>query len=270
MLELILIVLSLISTALTGTLWLKYDGPIYILYYVLFILAFYVIYFLIFAILFALLGKTVNLNKKYQKPNRFYRYLMEMVMSFVTRVMNMRIVIKGKELLPEEPFFFVQNHRHGLDPMISVHVLKPRKMAWITKKENLKAPFAGRYMHRSCYLALDRNDPLQAVEVIKEATRLMKEEKLSIGVYPEGTRNKGEEGTLLEFKDGAFKTALRAKCPIVVSILKNTRAIGKRPHLKPTKIEFIILKVIPYEEYKSMKTNEISALVKEIMYEGLK
>ena len=108
------------------------------------------------------------------------------------------------------------------------------------------------------------------VEVIKEATRLMKEEKLSIGVYPEGTRNKGEEGTLLEFKDGAFKTALRAKCPIVVSILKNTRAIGKRPHLKPTKIEFIILKVIPYEEYKSMKTNEISALVKEIMYEGLK
>ena len=63
MLELILIVLSLISTALTGTLWLKYDGPIYILYYVLFILAFYVIYFLIFAILFAILGKTVNLNK---------------------------------------------------------------------------------------------------------------------------------------------------------------------------------------------------------------
>ncbi len=270
MLELILIILSAISTALSATFWLKYDGPVYIIYYILLVIAFFIIYFLIFAAIFALLGKTVNLNKEYKKPNRLYRYLMEMVMSFVTRVMNMRIKVKGKELLPDEPFFFVQNHRHGLDPMISVHVLKPRKMAWITKKENLKAPFAGRYMHRSCYLALDRDDPLQAVEVIKEATRLMKEEQLSIGVYPEGTRNKGEEGSLLEFKDGAFKTALRAKCPIVVSVLKNTRAIGKWPHLKPTKIEFIILRVIPYQEYKSMKTNEISALVKEIMLNGMK
>lgn len=124
-------------------------------------------------------------------------------------------------------------------------------------------------MHRSCYLALDREDPVQALGIIKEACRLIKEENLSIGVFPEGTRNKTTE-PLLEFKDGCLKIALRAKCPIVVTVLKNSRAIGKRPHLRPLHVDLKVIKIIPYEEYKGMKTVEIGNMIKELMLEELK
>lgn len=269
MLEIIFVIISLIATTLSGIFWIPYNGFEYIIYYFLLFLGYYVVTFLVFALFFGLLGRTVSLKKEYKKPNRFYRFLMEAVMGFVIRVMHIKLTVKGKELMPDEPFFLVQNHKHGLDPIMTVHFFRKHKMAFISKKENLKAPFAGRYMHRSCYLSLDRNDPVQALGVIKNACRLINEEKISIGVFPEGTRNKTNE-PLLEFKDGCFKIALRAKCPIVVTVLKNSRAIGKRPHLRRCHVELDIVKVIPYDEYKGMKTNELSNLIQQIMLEELK
>lgn len=269
MLEIIFVILSIIATTLSAIFWIPYNGFIYILYYALLFIGYYIIAFLIFAIFFGLLGRTISLKKEYKKVNRFYRFLMEAVMGFVIRAMHVKIHVTGKELIPNEPFLLVQNHRHGLDPIMTVHCFRKHKIAFITKKENLKAPFAGRYMHRSCYLALDREDPVQALGIIKEACRLIKEENLSIGVFPEGTRNKTTE-PLLEFKDGCLKIALRAKCPIVVTVLKNSRAIGKRPHLHPLHVDLKVIKIIPYEEYKGMKTVEIGNMIKELMLEELK
>lgn len=269
MLEIIFVILSIAATALSAVFWIPYNGFIYILYYFLLFIGYYIVAFLIFAILFGLLGRTVSLKKEYKKVNRFFRFLMEAVMGFVIRAMHVKVHVSGRELLPDEPFFLVQNHRHGLDPIMTVHCFRKHKIAFVTKKENLRAPFAGRYMHRSCYLALDRDDPVQALGVIKEAVRLIHEEKLSIGIFPEGTRNKTTE-PLLDFKDGCLKIALRAKCPLVVTVLKNSRAIGKRPHLRPLHVDLKVIKVIPYEEYKGMKTTELGNIIKELMLEELK
>ena len=56
-----------------------------------------------------------------------------------------------------------------------------------------------------------------------------------------------------------------AKCPIVVCYLKNAEKIAKNFPLKRTKVDVTVAEVLPYEKIKSMKTFEISDLVRDIM-----
>ena len=60
---------------------------------------------------------------------------------------------------------------------------------------------------------------------------------VSICIFPEGTRNKGEEGTLLSFKEGSFKMATKAGCPIVPIAINNTADIWEAhfPTMKKTR-----------------------------------
>lgn len=59
-------------------------------------------------------------------------------MGFVIRAMHVKLYVTGKELIPNEPFLLVQNHRHGLDPIMTVHCFRKHKIAFITKKKILK------------------------------------------------------------------------------------------------------------------------------------
>ena len=80
---------------------------------------------------------------------------------------------------------------------------------------------------------------LKVVEVgsFTKAAELMKNDVVSVGVYPEGTRNR--DGSLLPFHDGVFIIARKADVPIVVATIDGTEKIpynvncGERvsPHL---------------------------------------
>ena len=58
------------------------------------------------------------------------------------------------------------------------------------------------------------------MECINKAASLLEKRELSVGIYPEGTRNKGEE--MLPFHNGVFKIAQKSKTPIAVLAIKNT------------------------------------------------
>ena len=139
----------------------------------------------------------------------------------------------------------------------------------MSKKENFRIPLLGKYMWRACFQSLDRDNPRSAIKTINECARLIFEENINVGVYPEGTRNYTED-YLLDFKDGAFKIALKAKCPIVVTTLRNSRNIFKKWPFKSANTNITICKVIEYDEFKDLNTKEISEMVREIMINDLK
>lgn len=58
-------------------------------------------------------------------------------------------------------------------------------------------------------LFLDREDPKQGMKTILQAIDYVKS-GISICIFPEGTRNTGEELSLLPFKEGSFKIAEKA------------------------------------------------------------
>lgn len=55
---------------------------------------------------------------------------------------------------------------------------------------------------------------LTAIDYIKKG--------ISICIFPEGTRNKGEELSVLPFKEGSFKIASKTGCAVVPISMNNT------------------------------------------------
>ena len=88
-----------------------------------------------------------------------------------------------------------------------------------------------------------------------------------MGIYPEGTRSK--TGELLEFKEGAFLLAKRAKAPVVVITTKGTNQIAKRMILKATKVDLEVIEVIDKETVQDMKLSDLSARVRESIANAL-
>ena len=81
-------------------------------------------------------------------------------------------------------------------------------------------------------------------------------------LFPEGRYDSKTKNELLEFKSGCFKICLKSKVPIVPVVLidsykpYNSWAVGELT----TQVHY--LKPILFDEYKDLKTHEISDLVK--------
>ena len=80
------------------------------------------------------------------------------------------------------------------------------------------------WAHAAGYYDLDRDNNRNAIKTIKKAIEAVKVR--SIAVFPEGTRSK--EGSLLEFKDGAFKIAQKGNVDVLVCMIDNVYNIKKR------------------------------------------
>jgi 1-acyl-sn-glycerol-3-phosphate acyltransferase len=62
-------------------------------------------------------------------------------------------------------------------------------------------------------ILIDRKNTNKAVSTIELTANKIKKNKLSIWMFPEGTRSRGRG--LLPLKTGAFRTAIQAKVPLV-------------------------------------------------------
>lgn len=252
----------LISFLIHITLWEDIWIPI-----VLFIGCYVGVVLLYFAFI-GVLSLTINTKKEYDKPNKFYALLLTLTMEMLTNYSRTKVKVIGKELIPtDQKYMFVFNHRSKFDPIIQSYVLKKSNLVHISKPSNFKAPIAGPFIKRSCYLPIDRENAKNGLKTILKAIKLIETNTASVGVSPEGTRNYGDG--LLPFHNGCFKIALKAKCPIVVCTMRNTSDIHKNFPWKKTKVEMRILKVLTYEEIKDLSTNDISNIVRGIMVDDL-
>lgn len=136
-------------------------------------------------------------------------------------------------------------------------------MAFISKPENFRILIGNQFMRRCRYMAIDRSDIRSGAKITSNAANMIKTGDSCIGVYPEGTRNRTKD-ILLPFKDGCFKTALWARCPIVIGVIHHSAMI--RPNFpKRTKVHFEIVDVLPYESIQDLKTAEIAEIVRQKM-----
>ena len=101
----------------------------------------------------------------------------------------------------------------------------------------LSIPLLRTWMKRLYCLFLDRENPKEGLKTILQAIDYVKH-GVSICIFPEGTRNNGEELSLLPFHNGSFKIAEKTGCPIVPMSLNNTCDIfeGHIPFIKKTHV----------------------------------
>jgi 1-acyl-sn-glycerol-3-phosphate acyltransferase len=182
---------------------------------------------------------------------------------------RIKIKVKNRETIDkiEGRFLLVSNHRSNYDPIVTYYAFRDKGMAFISKPENFKIPIAGKVIRKCCFLAIDRVNPRNAIKTLRKASDIIKNDEVSFGIYPEGTRSK--DGNMLEFHDGVFKIAQNANVPVVVVTVKNTENIAKRKFWGKITTEIEIVDVIDSQTVSSKTTHELSAMAKESMLKNL-
>ncbi len=212
----------------------------------------------------------VDLDKPQEdKDSKFYRTIMYPYIRMLMDLFLVRLTTKGTENIPQDGrFLLVCNHQHMADPGVLLHVFRRSQLAFITKQENMTMPIINKFMHKILCQPLNREDDRQALKVILKCIQLIKDDLVSIGVFPEGYTTR--DGRVRHFRHGVFKIAQKANVPIVVCTIKGSFDIFHNIlRLKRSPVELHLVDVIPAEELKGKTTVEIGERVYEMMIADL-
>ena len=177
------------------------------------------------------------------------------------------VKVKGLKKLPKGRFVYVANHRSKFDPMLVIRYFGLKHVAFISKDSNFKIPMIGKIIHRCNFLCINRDDPREALPTINKAVDLIKQDEISIGVYPEGTRSK--TGQLGKFHSFVFRIPFYAQVPVGVGFTDKTEEIVRRFPRSRATINFEILDVLDVNYVSSHRPVEISERVEAIIKERL-
>ena len=204
-------------------------------------------------------------NENQAGDDPFYRRMIEWYVEAICTILGMKVDVRGLEKLPENGrFMLVCNHLSLLDVVVLVWKFRGKELTFVTKQENMDMFIIGKLMGKIQCLPLNRDNDREALKTILKAIAVVKEDKASMGLFPEGTRSL--DGKLHHFRSGSFKIAQKANVPIVVCTIQNTHKVFRNfLHLKPTHVPLHLVEVIPAEQLKGVTTVDISNRVRSLM-----
>ena len=211
----------------------------------------------------------VDTEKPQEKDSPYYRRLTYLMIDVAQWLLRMRVHTQGLEKTPKEGrFLLVCNHINDLDPLLLLSRFKKSQLAFISKRENDQKVFVGQLMHKLLCQLINRENDREALKTILNCIRLIKEDQVSIAVFPEGYTSM--DGLLHPFRSGVFKIAQKAKVPVVVCTVRNTNKVFRNAKkLKPTEVHLHLLGVIQPEEFAQITAVELGNRVHAMMAEDL-
>lgn len=183
----------------------------------------------------------------------------------VTKAANKagRVTIEthGLENIPERNgFIFFPNHQGMFDVLVFLESC-PVPFSFVIKKEASHVILLKQVIAALRSVVIDREDIRQSLDVINHVSEEVKNGRNFL-IFAEGTRSR-EGNKLLPFKGGTFKSAVKAKCPIVPCALVDSFKPFDENSTAPVTVKLFYLPPIYYEEYAGLKTPEIAEMVKE-------
>ena len=163
--------------------------------------------------------------------------MVQAIFKFILWITGAKVTVIGEENVPkDQAVLYVANHRSYFDILLTYSRCRDLT-GFVAKKEMLNYPFLRTWMKRVYCLFLDRDNIREGLKTILTAIDQVKN-GISVFIFPEGTRNKGDELSLLPFHAGSFKIAEKSGCPIVPVALNNTINIfeGHLPYIKKTHV----------------------------------
>ena len=211
----------------------------------------------VFLLFFAIAALLVPMGRQQTRRSAFYGGLLRAFCGLVFPLAGIHLEVTGLEQLPTDGnYLLVCNHLSVFDPVLLIRALpRQARLSFVTKQENFDLPVVRQFMHKLQCLPLNRHDDRQALRAILQAAKQLQEQPLCMTIFPEGQTSKS--GQLLPFRNGAFKIAQRAKRPVVVSVLENSRAIYHNLFRRRTRVRVRILGVVPTEDVATLRTVQI-------------
>lgn len=224
---------------------------------------------LILAFLFLWISCLLAPTEPRAHDSRFYRILVELYVDAVVTLAGVKFQPRGMENIPKDGrFMLVCNHLHEADPVVLLHFFKGKQLSFISKKENSTMFLVGKIMPQLMCQLVDRENDREALKAILKCIQLIKDDEVSVGVFPEGYIHKQKK--FQHFRPGVFKIAQKAKVPIVVCTVANTHKILKNlTQLKRTTVPVHLLTVLQPEFFADKTTVELAEYVHDMMAEDL-
>lgn len=117
------------------------------------------------------------------------------------------------------PVVYICNHQNSYDIFTVSGAVQPGTVS-VGKKSLKWIPFFGQMYWLTGNILIDRKNKNKAMGTIDTTAQKIREKKLSVWLFPEGTRSYGRG--VLPFKTGAFRTAAKAEVPIMPVCASNT------------------------------------------------
>lgn len=180
----------------------------------------------------------------------------------------MLVTVIGREKINKnQSYVIVANHQSHYDIFV-IYGWMPVDFRWVMKIQLLKVPFLGYSCYKIGHVFIDRSNPEKAKETINAAKDRIKG-GTSIMFFPEGTRS--NDGSLREFKKGAFKFALDMNLPILPVTIVGSRNVLPARSLKlfPGRAKLIVHDPIDITGYSEDRMEELMAIARQRIDEGL-
>ncbi|MEA1062373.1 1-acylglycerol-3-phosphate O-acyltransferase [Apirhabdus apintestini] len=179
--------------------------------------------------------------------------------------------LKVETRLPEgaEQFgnaIYIANHQNNYDMVTAARIVLPPTVT-VGKKSLVWIPFFGQLYWLTGNLLIDRNNRTKAHSTIAEVVNQFRKRKISIWMFPEGTRSRGRG--LLPFKTGAFHAAIAAGVPIIPVCVSNT---SNKIKLNRWNNGLVIVEMLPpvdTRNYGKDQVRELAAHCRQIMLDKI-
>ena len=220
-------------------------------------------------VMILIMSKLVDMEEDKQKDDPFYRGVIMLTIKALIPILKVKIHTRGLEQTPKDGrFLLVCNHLHDTDPIVLLWAFPKSQLAFISKRENDVKPIIGPFLRQILCQPINRENDREALKTILNCIKLIREDTVSIGVFPEGYIH--DDHLLHPFRGGVFKIAQKANVPIVVCTVQNTNQIYK--NLKtwsPSEVELHLVGVIPVEDLKGCTAVDLAHRAHKMMADDL-
>lgn len=166
----------------------------------------------------------------------------------------------GAENLPKDGGYVKFANHQGKYDALGIMLTHEEPCSVVMDEARSKMPLVKQFIDMVGGKRLCLHDLRQAARVIREVSKEVEYGRKYI-IFPAGGYSHRNGNHVDVFKAGSFKSAMRAKAPIVPVALVDSWKVFDLWSLRKVNTQVYYLKPIPYEEYRDMKSVEVAKLV---------
>ncbi len=167
----------------------------------------------------------------------------------------------GAENLPQEGGYLLCPNHQGKYDALGIMISHDKPCSVVIDDAKSHGILVKQFIDLVQGKRLKKDDTRQSIGIIRELAEDTKQGRRFI-IFPEGGYFHNHN-TVGEFKPGCFKSAVKARVPIVPVALIDSYRVFEEWTLRKVETQVHFLKAIPYEEYKGMTTTQIAEMVKD-------
>ncbi|SPO31876.1 related to SLC1 - 1-acyl-sn-gylcerol-3-phosphate acyltransferase [Ustilago trichophora] len=206
-------------------------------------------------------GQRLNINKVVARS--FWRLTSPLV--------GIRFIVEGEEHFSStSPAVVVGNHQTAMDILYLGRIF-PGHASIMAKKELQYVPLLGQFMSLSGAVFINRKNLKDSIKAFQQVGETMNRKKLSLWIFPEGTRSGLATPDLLPFKKGAFHLAIQAGVPVIPVVCENyNRLFDSKSRFESGTIRIKVLPPIPASHLTAQDAAHLTESVRTQMLTELR